>query len=234
MITMKKGNIFTTECQTIVNTINCVGFMGKGIAYEFKLRFQDMFETYKKLCDNKQIDIGKLWIYKIPENMNYKYRLVLNFPTKKDYKDSSEIVYLEKGLQKFIDTYEEKNIKSIAFPILGASNGNINTNTSIQIMQKYLNKIEIPIEIWHFDPKASDDCYDDFKAKFLSLSDDIIKKESNLGIDFIRKIKMALNSNYIHSMSGLLDAKGIGDKTLIKSFNFIKNFDVNKQENLLI
>ena len=77
MITMKKGNIFTTECQTIVNTINCVGFMGKGIAYEFKLRFQDMFETYKKLCDNKQIDVGKLWIYKIPENMNYKYTINL-------------------------------------------------------------------------------------------------------------------------------------------------------------
>ena len=65
MIIKKTGNIFTTQCQTIVNTINCVGVMGAGIAYEFRLRDPEMFERYKELCQNKTIDIGKLWIYNV-------------------------------------------------------------------------------------------------------------------------------------------------------------------------
>jgi len=59
-----QGNIFSSPCQTRVNTINCVGVMGTGIALEFKLRYPDMFTKYKQLCEQQQLDIGKLWLYK--------------------------------------------------------------------------------------------------------------------------------------------------------------------------
>ena len=95
MIIEKTGNIFTTKCQTIVNTVNCVGVMGAGIAFEFKLREETMFKKYKQLCDAKQLNIGTLWIYKSDNNN------ILNFPTKYDWKLPSKQEYLEKGLQKF-------------------------------------------------------------------------------------------------------------------------------------
>jgi O-acetyl-ADP-ribose deacetylase (regulator of RNase III) len=227
MIEIKKGNIFTTKCHTIVNTVNCVGVMGTGIAYEFKLRFPEMFDKYKSFCDSGLIDIGNLWIYKLTKDDNEMYKNILNFPTKKHWKYPSKEEYLEKGLQKFIDTYKEKGILSIAFPLLGASKGGIDEEVSINIMEKYLDKVDIDVEIWKFDPNAKDDLYEDFKEKFLNLDDTLIKEQSKLRIDLIRKIKFALIREDINSMSGLLRVKGIGDVSLEKSFRFIKGFDKN-------
>lgn len=228
MIEIKKGNIFTTKCQTIVNTVNCVGVMGAGIAFEFKLRFPEMFDKYKVFCDRKLIEIGNLWIYKLPDK-NGSFSLILNFPTKKDWKYPSKIEYLEKGLQKFIDTYKEKEILSIAFPLLGTSKGGIDENISMEIMKKYLEKIDIPVEIWHFDPNAKDDLFERFKEKFIALDDAIIKQQSKLRSNFITKIKIALKSDEIHSMSGLLSVNGIGEVSLEKSFKFIRDYDKNNK-----
>ena len=88
MIEFKKGNIFTTECDVIVNTVNCSGVMGAGIAYEFRLRYPDMFYKYKELCDKKLLMIGRLWIYSLSEDdiFKEKYCRVLNFPTKNFWK----------------------------------------------------------------------------------------------------------------------------------------------------
>lgn len=227
MIEIKKGNIFTTKCHTIVNTVNCVGVMGAGIAYEFKLRFPEMFEKYKSFCDNGLIDIGNLWIYKLTKNDNEMYEYILNFPTKKNWKYPSKVEYLEKGLEKFVDTYKEKGIISIAFPLLGASKGGIEEDVSITIMKKYLERVDIDVEIWKFDPNAKDDLYEEFKEKFLRLDETLIKEQSKLRVDLIRKIKSALLRDDIYSMSGLLRVNGIGDVSLEKSFRFIKNFEKN-------
>jgi O-acetyl-ADP-ribose deacetylase (regulator of RNase III) len=229
MIEIRKGNIFTTNCHTIVNTVNCVGVMGAGIAYEFKLRFPDMFKKYKVFCDKGLIDIGNLWIYKLTKDDNEMYEYVLNFPTKKHWKYPTKIEYLEEGLQKFVDTYKDKGILSIAFPLLGASKGGLSEKVSIDIMKKYLEKVDIPVEIWYFDPNAKDDLYEEFKDKFLKLDIETIKEQSKLRVDLIKKIKNALYREDINSMSGLLQVKGIGDVSLEKSFNFIKNFDKNNQ-----
>jgi len=229
MIEIKKGNIFTTNCHTIVNTVNCVGVMGAGIAYEFKLRFPDMFNKYHQFCNNGLIDIGNLWIYKLTKDDDEMYEYVLNFPTKKHWKYPTKIEYLEKGLQKFVDTYKQKEILSIAFPLLGANKGGLSEKISIDIMKKYLEKVEIPVEIWYFDPNAKDDLYEDFKDKFLKLDIETIKEQSKLRVDLIKKIKYALQRDDINSMSGLLRVKGIGDVSLEKSFKFIKNFEKNNQ-----
>lgn len=227
MIEIKKGNIFTTNCQTIVNTVNCVGVMGAGIAYEFKLRFPEMFEKYQQLCACGSIDIGKLWIYKLTKHDRENYQYILNFPTKKHWKYPTKVEYLERGLEKFINTYKQKGILSIAFPLLGANKGGLSGDVSLNIMKKYLNNVDIPVEIWYFDPKAKDDLYEEFKNIFLNLDINTIKEQSKLRIDTINKIKMALNRNDINSLSGLLRIKGIGDASLQKSFNFIKNYQKN-------
>jgi len=223
MLTVKKGNLFSSGNQTIVNTINCVGVMGAGIAYEFRLRYPDMFTKYVELCKTRQIVIGSLWIYKTPA------KWVLNFPTKYDWKYPSKIEFLEKGLQKFVETYREKEIESISFPVLGASNGGLSDEISLEIMQKHLSKCDICVDIYQYDPLAYDDLYIKFKKIFSTLSEKEIASKSALGKGFIRKIQLALENEEIRSMSQLLTANGIGDKTLEKSFSFIMNYKEEKK-----
>lgn len=226
MITYKKGNIFTTECDVIVNTVNCSGIMGAGIAYEFRLRYPTMFERYKELCNKKLLTIGKLWIYELKETekLSERYARVMNFPTKNFWKLPSKIEYLEKGLIKFSETYLEKNITSIAFPLLGTSKGGLEIEDVTKIMEKYLSPLNIDIEIWHYDPDASDDIFENFKNRFLSLNDKELKDNSGLRSQYIDKIKNALKDSSIKNMNGLLSVQGIGDITLEKSFQFIRNY----------
>lgn len=161
-ISIVSGNIFNTKAQTVVNTVNCVGVMGKGIALVFKLRYPFMFEVYQKYCRQNLISVGKLWIYKGDINDPW----VLNFPTKTHWKLPSEYEYIERGLQKFVETYKEKGITSIAFPLLGANNGGLNKDKVMEIMTTYLSKCDIPVEIYEYDPSAPDDLFENFKTKW--------------------------------------------------------------------
>jgi O-acetyl-ADP-ribose deacetylase (regulator of RNase III) len=214
-----KGNIFASKCQTIVNTINCVGVMGAGIAYEFRLRYPEMFDRYVELCNQKMIKIGTLWIYKGED------KWILNFPTKFDWKYPSKPEYLIQGLEKFLDTYIEKGIESIAFPVLGASHGGIPEQQSLEIMTKYLGQCNIPVEIYKYDPYATDDLYIQFKQLWTSTNEVELSKKSGLRIDFVRKVKEALYNENINSLNRLLSAKGIGDKTLEKAFRFALSYE---------
>jgi O-acetyl-ADP-ribose deacetylase (regulator of RNase III) len=226
MITILTGNIFTTKCTTIVNTVNCVGIMGAGIAYECRLRYPEMYEKYQTICKDNLLQIGTLWIYKSSN------KSILNFPTKTDWKLPSRIEYLEKGLQKFVDTYKEKEITSIAFPLLGASHGGLTQEQSLSTMKRYLSQCDIEIEIWHFDPKATDDIFLNYRQHFLSRPDKELSKSTGIGVNIINKIKDALNDPTINSMSSLLNVKGIGDRTLEKSFKFITTYDNSNDKTL--
>lgn len=226
MITILSGNIFTTKCNTIVNTVNCVGVMGAGIAYECRLRYPEMYEKYQALCKDNLLKIGTLWIYKAGN------KRILNFPTKTDWKQPSRIEYLEKGLQKFVNTYKEKRITSIAFPLLGSSHGGLTQEQSLSIMQKYLSQCDIEIEIWNFDPTAADDVFLNYRQIFLSRTDKELSKSTGISVNIINKVKEALNTPTINSMSSLLNIKGIGDKTLEKSFKFITTYDSSNDKTL--
>jgi len=213
-----KGNIFTTKCQTIVNTVNCVGVMGAGIAYEYRLRYPEMYIRYQKLCKEGLMRIGNLWLYKSDK------KWVLNFPTKNHWKYPSKPEYLEKGLQKFVNTYQEKGITSIAFPLLGANKGGIDSDVSINIMKRYFENCNIDIEIYYYDPLAFDDLFLKFKEIWNSIPENKLATESGLRIDFVRKVRNALLRDDIRSLSRLLTVNGIGINTLEKSFNFIKTY----------
>lgn len=209
-----KGNLFATECKTIVNTVNCIGVMGAGIALECKYRYPSMFEKYVDLCKNKQINIGKLWLYKAP---NPYRKWVLNFPTKYDWKHPSKIEYLEEGLEKFLQTYEERGIRSIAFPLLGASNGKIPPEVSQEIMEKYLSRAtNLEVEIYIYSPSAKDDLIDSFVEAITYSSPKEIQQISGLTKGNIEKFK-AIVSNGTSSMMQL-KRKGIGKTTLEKAF----------------
>lgn len=215
-----KGNIFNTKAQTIVNTINCVGVMGKGIALVYKLRYPKMFDIYKEFCISKDIAIGKLWLYKGEANNPW----VLNFPTKFHWKYPSKIEYIEKGLQKFVDTYKQRGIESIAFPLLGAHNGGLDRDVVIALMYEYLSKCDIPIEIYEYDPLVSDDLFESFKTKWNSIPIFDLKNYTGIRVQKqIETITTAVNSNSVQSMISLIEYPGIGIKTMEKCFLMVLN-----------
>jgi O-acetyl-ADP-ribose deacetylase (regulator of RNase III) len=218
-IKIVKGNIFNTNAQTIVNTVNCVGVMGKGIALVFKLRYPKMFSVYKEFCKLKFIDIGKLWLYKGEENAPW----VLNFPTKFNWKYPSKIEYLEKGLQKFCTTYEEQGVTSIAFPLLGSHNGGLDKQLVLDMMNRYLSKCNIEIEIYEYMPDAKDDLYKLFAINWTNSQFDDIKSVTGIRKDKFDKITEVIISGEAQSMISLINTKGIGIKTLEKCFQFVLN-----------
>lgn len=219
MLEYIKGNIFNTRMQTVVNTVNCVGVMGKGIALVYKLRYPKMYDQYKELCTEQQISIGKLWIYNKEKHAPW----VLNFPTKKHWKDPSRIEYLEMGLDKFVRTYEQKGITSIAFPLLGAQNGGLDKKEVVQIMARYLSQCKIPVEIYEYDADVADDLFESFKTSWNSITPDQIKIATGIRIDKIRLINSELEAPEMNNMISLINAEGIGLKTMEKCFRFVMN-----------
>lgn len=213
-----KGNIFNSRCQTIVNTINCVGVMGAGIALEFRLRYPEMYQRYVEFCQQQLIEVGKLWIYKADD------KWILNFPTKKHWKYPSKIEYLELGLQKFLDTYENKKITSVAFPLLGASNGKIESDTSLKIMKKFLSKSNIPVEIYIYSSQESDDLYKKFKIAFSSMPIEQIANTIKLNKTYVIRIKEAISNPDINNFSSLASVKGLGLNSLKKAITLIHVF----------
>jgi len=222
-VTVITGNIFTSESQTIVNTINCVGVMGAGIALECRLRYPEMHEKYVALCSNNQIGIGRLWIYKASD------RWILNFPTKKHWRYPSKVEFLHAGLEKFIGTYKEKGIESIAFPLLGADKGGIPQSQSLSIMIEYLERAEIQVEIYKYDPRAKDDLFEMTKDWLLSKDISQIALETKLKTNYVVKVLDAIQSPDISQLNQLARVKGIGIKTLEKVFNAARGAVIQKK-----
>lgn len=212
------GNIFNSTCQTVVNTVNCVGVMGKGIALEYKLRYPEMYDSYKEICENQLLKPGllQLWTRTTP--------WILNFPTKVHWKYPSKMKYIEAGLEKFVNVYMEKNISSISFPILGSSSGGLVENEVIEVMFRYLSPLRnIEIEIYHFDPDAEDNLFSLLYQKIYRF--DASDYEHFIGIKKAQanKIIQSINNNQIHSMLALQNVRGVGEKSLRKIYGFLNN-----------
>ena len=143
MITVKIGNIFESNMKTLVNTVNCVGVMGKGIAKDFKEKYPKMFDEYRNACLKHQITPGTLYPYKVDGEIK-----LINFPTKNHWRSPSELEYIVTGLEWFIDNYKKLGVKSIAFPPLGCGNGGLSWDAVGPIMYKHLKNIDIPVEIY--------------------------------------------------------------------------------------
>lgn len=138
-----KGNLFESPARVLVNTVNTEGVMGKGIAKDFKTIYPEMFKRYQHLCETGQFTVGKLWLYKTPN------KWVLNFPTKTTWRKPSRVEYIESGLQAFARGYAEKRITSIAFPLLGCGNGELNWEKQVKpLMENYLSKLPIDVFIY--------------------------------------------------------------------------------------
>lgn len=114
-----KSDIFQANVEAIVNPVNCVGVMGAGLALAFKQRFPENFKQYQQACKTQVLKIGKCFVCK--DGSQY----IINFPTKNHWKQPSQYKFIEKGLVDLIQIVQEKGIKSIAIPALGAGLGGL-------------------------------------------------------------------------------------------------------------
>lgn len=137
------GNMFSSDAQTLVNTVNCVGIMGKGVALEFKKRFPAMFEDYARRCDRKAVKLGEPYLYEDENGVK-----ILNFPTKDHWRSASRISDIERGLTHLVEHYERWGITSMAMPPLGCGNGGLEWAEVGPLIYRKLHRLPIDIEVY--------------------------------------------------------------------------------------
>lgn len=121
MIEFVRGNILETKADILVNPVNCVGVMSKGLALQFKLAYPSNFQAYQIACRHGALRIGKIFTYQLPSG---KY--IANFPTKDSWKNPSRIEYIESGLVDLVRFTRSNEVNSIALPPLGCGLGGLN------------------------------------------------------------------------------------------------------------
>lgn len=123
MIEFKTGNILTEDAEALVNTVNCVGYMGRGIALQFKKAYPDNFKTYSIACKREEVQPGRMFVYKTDQLTNPHY--IFNFPTKRHWKGKSRMEDIDAGLVALAEEIRSHNIQSIAIPPLGSGLGGL-------------------------------------------------------------------------------------------------------------
>lgn len=149
MIKYKTGNILNETTEAVINTVNCVGIMGRGIALQFKKMYPDNFKEYAKACKKGEVVPGKMFIYKNNALFNPKY--IINFPTKRHWKGKSNIKDIENGLAALKNDIENLALKSIAIPPLGCGLGGLEWNDVKYLIIEKLGGLE-DVEIIIYEP----------------------------------------------------------------------------------
>lgn len=147
MIQYITGNILDSNAQALVNTVNTMGVMGKGIALQFKKAYPNNYKAYEKACKNKELQVGKMFVT-LDSNTTTGERIIINFPTKTNWRKPSEYKYIEDGLENLVEVINEKVIRSIAIPPLGAGNGGLNWEKVKKTIEQKLGQLNVNIYVY--------------------------------------------------------------------------------------
>jgi O-acetyl-ADP-ribose deacetylase (regulator of RNase III) len=143
MVKTLVGNLFESRAGALVNPVNCVGVMGKGVAQEFKKRYPVMFEDYAQRCAQKGLRLGEPYLFVDPSGIQ-----ILNFPTKDHWRSPSRLSDIKLGLDYFVSNYRVWGVKSVAFPALGCGNGGLRWQEVEPLMLTKLSSLKIDVEIY--------------------------------------------------------------------------------------
>lgn len=211
------GNIFNSRARALVNTVNCVGVMGKGIALEFRRRYPEMFSEYVKACQQNELEPGKVYYSRV-----YKDLLILNFAIKGHWRFDSEITWIESCLEQFSKEYQQKGIDSIAFPWMGAMNGGLDLSDIKATMRRYLQPLSgIAIEVYDFDNNASDPLFDTLKDVIEVESIQAIARNSCISQRICQRIVELVTVHGVPSLYHLTNSAGIGDTSIDKLYSYL-------------
>lgn len=213
MIHYTDTTVFNVNAQTIVNTVNCVGVMGSGLALEFQLRFPKMEQDYVERCKRKEVKVGKPYLYKDDEAV-----WIINFPTKNHWKYPSKIKWIEDGLIYFANNYKKGGITSAAFPKLGCSHGGLDWHDVSPLMEKYLCGLDIEIFICLDQEKDATG----IEGLMVQLINDIERVEWDADLKLRSDIKQKIIQGLpIRKFRDLGRIEGIGKQTYRDTFKFL-------------
>ena len=151
MITFTSGNILRADVEAIVNTVNCVGVMGRGIALQFKKAWPDNFNAYAAACKQQEVLPGRMFITETGQLTSPQY--IINFPTKRHWRGASKIGDIELGLNALAHNIKEKGIRSIAIPPLGSGLGGLAWADVRQLIEEKLTNLD-DVSIYVYEPKG--------------------------------------------------------------------------------
>ncbi len=213
--------------QTVVNPINCMGIMGKGLALEFKIRYPKMFDDYQKRFKDGLLKTGEPYLFKTQN------KWILNFPTKNHWRYPSRLEYIDTGLRYFSEHYKRLGIKSIAFPRLGCTSGGLKWEEVKPVMEKYLMDLKGISVYVYLDQKASEK-----EEKILNLLNGLDKSKIKERFKFTDKQADSIK-NYIQKhgtlkrLRDLLEIKGIGPASYQKTLTS-RNVPSDSQKEFLL
>ncbi len=149
MIEYRRGNILEADAEALVNSVNCVGVMGRGIALQFKKAWPDNFKAYAKACERQEVRPGKMFVFETGSLVNPRY--IINFPTKRHWRGKSRIEDIEAGLKALGEEIKRRNIRSIALPPLGCGLGGLNWADVRNLIEQILGNLT-DVRIIVFEP----------------------------------------------------------------------------------
>jgi O-acetyl-ADP-ribose deacetylase (regulator of RNase III) len=150
MIALKTGDILAEDVEALVNTVNCVGVMGRGIALQFKRAFPDNFRAYVAACKRQEVRIGQMFFYEPNTLQNPKY--IINFPTKYHWRSPSRLEYIEAGLDTLVKEVNSRQIRSLAIPPLGCGLGGLSWDDVKPRILEAVEKLEKCEHVVIFEP----------------------------------------------------------------------------------
>ncbi len=154
MIVISKGNLLKADAEALVNSVNCVGFMGKGIALQFKKAYPINFKHYQRACNKGDVKPGEMFIYETESFVNPKF--IINFPTKRHWRGASRLEDVRSGLKALVKEIQEREISSIAIPPLGSGLGGLSWNVVRPLIEKELAPL-INVHVLLYEPMGAPD-----------------------------------------------------------------------------
>ena len=149
MIRYTSGNILDAEVEAVVNTVNCVGIMGRGIALQFKHEYPENFKAYEKACKRGDVQPGRMFVFDIGELTLPRY--IINFPTKRHWRGKSKIEDIQSGLVALANEIETRRIQSIAIPPLGSGLGGLEWGEVRPLIEQTLRRLD-SVDVLVFEP----------------------------------------------------------------------------------
>lgn len=224
----KVGSIFDSSCEVKTVTVNCVGVMGAGVALECKIRFPCVFEQYSRDCSNGCIQPGTLHLYTTSTDEK-----ILCFPTKKHWKDPSELSYISNGLESLGRSITEWGVKSIALPRLGCSHGGLSWDDVEPLMTQAANESDgVHFEFWTFDPHIKDDYCTQLKERLIQHDGAGIQKSTGLSAKQSEILFDTIRDPSVVSMHAIQKTRGLGKVAFQKIYRFIQKENSIQQKNL--
>ncbi len=152
MMEIVRGNFLEANAEALVNTVNCVGIMGKGIALQSKKAFPENFNAYEQACRRREVDPGRMFVFSTGQMLHPRY--IINFPTKKHWIGRSRYEYIESGLKALVSEIQERGIHSVAIPPLGCGLGGLDWRIVRPMIEKAFSQLP-DVHVLIFEPAGA-------------------------------------------------------------------------------